>query len=51
MDKASRTPYRYIRPRNEGLGYEGCAHNGDVKLVKAKTSIEGELYTGGSAMR
>ena len=27
-----------IRPRNEGLGYEGNAINGNIKFVKAKTS-------------
>jgi hypothetical protein len=34
-----------IRPRNEGLGYEGNTSNGDIKFVKAETSTTNELST------
>ena len=35
-----------IRPRNEGLGYEGNAINGNIKFVKEETSTEDEIFTG-----
>ena len=40
-----------IRPRNEGLGYEGQTSNDDIKFVKAETSTDKELSTSNIAMK
>jgi len=39
-----------LRPRIEGLGYEGQTNNGDIKFVKAETSTKGQLSTSNNAM-
>jgi hypothetical protein len=38
----------YVKPRNEGLGYEGNTSNGDIKFVKTESSTTNESSTSSS---
>jgi hypothetical protein len=45
MEKVSRIPYKCVRPRNEGLGYEVQTNNAPIKIVKEDTLTTCELST------